>query len=139
MKFAANQASVQDIVQALAVQAGLGYEWKKSFAQTDPLCRRWVNNVAIEGKSCGEALDQILGPVGLRYQVENGAVVLYRKDEGTAPPSAASTPVKTLDLGKAYVTTEQPPAGLVPARALSPEERQENFDLLWEAIDKTYA
>ena len=60
-------------------------------------------------------------------------------DEGTAPPSAASTPVKTLDLGKAYVTTEQPPAGLVPARALSPEERQENFDLLWEAIDKTYA
>ena len=139
VKFATNQASVQDIVQALALQAGLGYEWQKSFSQTDPLCRRWVNNVAIEGKSCGEALDQILGPVGLRYQVENGAVVLYRKDEGTAPPSAASTPVKTLDLGKAYVTTEQPPAGLVPARALSPEERQENFDLLWEAIDKTYA
>ncbi len=139
VKFATNQASVQDIVQALALQAGLGYEWQKSFSQTDPLCRRWVNNVAIEGKSCGEALDQILGPVGLRYQVDNGAVVLYRKDEGTAPPSAASTPVKTLDLGKAYVTTEQPPAGLVPARALSPEERQENFDLLWEAIDKTYA
>lgn len=139
VQFAANQASVQDIVQALAVQAGLGYERQKSFSQTDPLCRRWVNNVAIEGKSCGEALDQILKPVGLRYQVEVGAIVLYRKDEGTAPPSAASTPVKTLDLGKAYVTTEQPPAGLVPARALSPEERQENFDLLWEAIDKTYA
>jgi C-terminal processing protease CtpA/Prc len=60
-------------------------------------------------------------------------------DEGSAPAASANPPVKTLDLGKAYVTTEQPPAGLVPARALSPEERQENFDLLWEAIDKTYA
>ena len=79
VKFAAKQASVQDIVQSLAQQAGLGYERKKSFAQTDPLCRRWVNNVAIEGKPCREALDQILGPVGLRYQVEHDAIVLSRR------------------------------------------------------------
>ena len=79
VKFAAKQASVQDIVQSLAQQAGLGYEWKKSFAQTDPLCRRWVNDVAIEGKPCREALDQILDPVGLRYEIEKGSVVLYRK------------------------------------------------------------
>ena len=46
--------------------------------QTDPLCRRWVNNVAINGKSCREALDQILKPVGLRYQVEKGSIVLSR-------------------------------------------------------------
>ena len=37
------------------------------------------------------------------------------------------------------MTNEQPPEGLVPARSLSRQERQENFDLLWEAIDKTYA
>jgi hypothetical protein len=79
VKFAARQASVQDIVQDLARQVGLGYDWQKSFSQTDPLCRRWVNNVAIEDKSCREALDQILSPVGLRYQVEDGVVVLYRK------------------------------------------------------------
>jgi serine/threonine protein kinase len=79
VKFAARQASVQDIVQSLAQQAGLGYEWKKSFAQTDPLCRRWVNNVAIEGKPCREALDEILMPVGLRYQVEHDAIVLFRQ------------------------------------------------------------
>ena len=78
MKFAAKQASVQDIVQSLAQQAGLGYERQKSFAQTDPLCWRWVNNVAIEGKRCREALNQILDPVGLRYEIENGSVVLYR-------------------------------------------------------------
>jgi hypothetical protein len=79
VKFAAKQASVQDIVLALAEQVGLSYDRQKSFSQTDPLCRRWVNNVAIEDKSCCEALDQILGPVGLRYQVEKGVVILYRK------------------------------------------------------------
>jgi carboxyl-terminal processing protease len=60
-------------------------------------------------------------------------------DEDTAAPSPSKPPVKTLDLGKAYVTTEQPPAGLALARELSLAERQENFDLLWEAIDQTYA
>jgi len=79
VKFAAKQASVQDIVQALAQQASLGYDRKKSFAQTDPLCRRWVNNVAIEGKPCREALEQILQPVGLRYQIEHDAIVLSRR------------------------------------------------------------
>jgi hypothetical protein len=79
VKFAARQASVQDIVQALAQQAGLGYDRKKSFAQTDPLCRRWVNTVAIEGKPCRQALEQILQPVGLRYQIEQDAIVLSRR------------------------------------------------------------
>ncbi|HXP61499.1 MAG TPA: STN domain-containing protein, partial [Dongiaceae bacterium] len=78
VKYASAQASVQDIVQTLAQQVGLQYDWKTSFAQTDPLCRRWVRNVAIEGKTCHEALEQILKPVGLRYQVENGAIVLSR-------------------------------------------------------------
>jgi hypothetical protein len=77
--FTATKASVQDIAQALAQQAGLKYEWQKSHTQTDPVCRQWVRNVAIEAKTCREALDQILGPVGLRYQVENGAIVLCRQ------------------------------------------------------------
>jgi tetratricopeptide (TPR) repeat protein len=76
--YAAAQASVQDIAQDLAQQVGLAYDRPKSFYQTDPLCRRWVNNVAINGKSCREALDQILKPVGLRYQVEKGSIVLSR-------------------------------------------------------------
>ena len=76
--YAAAQASVQDIAQDLAQQVGLAYDRTKSFYQTDPLCRRWVNNVAINGKSCREALDQILQPVGLRYEVEKGSIVLSR-------------------------------------------------------------
>src|SRR5208283_444152 len=45
VKYTSKQASVQDIVQSLAGQVGLRYDWQKSFDQTDPLCRRWVFNV----------------------------------------------------------------------------------------------
>ena len=77
--YATQKESVQYIVQKLAAQVGLGYDFEKSKTQTDPLCRRWVNNVALENKSCQEALDSILSPVGLRYEVEGEAIVLYRK------------------------------------------------------------
>jgi serine/threonine protein kinase len=87
VKYTSEQASVQDIVQSLAEQVGLRYDWQKSFAQTDPLCRQWVRNVAIEGKTCNEALEQVLKPVGLRYQLEEGVLVLSRQDEGTQPPA----------------------------------------------------
>lgn len=87
VKYATAQASVQDIARELAQQVGLKYDWQKSFDQTDPLCRRWVRNVAIDGKTCHQALEQILGPVGLRCQVENGAVVLYRSEATKPAPS----------------------------------------------------
>jgi hypothetical protein len=79
VSYATEKASVQDIVRSLAEQAGLQYDFQKSFAQTDPVCRRWVEGVAIRDKSCRDALEEILGPVGLRYQVENGTIALYRK------------------------------------------------------------
>jgi predicted Ser/Thr protein kinase len=78
VKYASERASVQDIVQSLAEQAGLRYDWQKSHDQTDPLCRQWVRNVAIEGKTCNEALEQVLKPVGLHYQVKDGVLVLSR-------------------------------------------------------------
>ena len=93
VSYAAAQASVQDIVQNLAAQVGLGYDRPKSFYLTDPLCRRWVTNVAISGKSCREALDQILKPVRLRYQLEKGAIVLSRLP--AASISAATSPGET--------------------------------------------
>ena len=51
VKYTSEQASVQDIVRALAEQVGLRYDWQKSFDQTDPICRQWVRNVAIEDKT----------------------------------------------------------------------------------------
>jgi len=76
--YLATQASVQDIVQTIARQAGLGYNWRKSFDQTDPQCRRFVPDVRIEAVPFGTAMHRILDPVGLRYEVESGEVVLYR-------------------------------------------------------------
>jgi len=77
--YATGQKSVQYIVIDLAKQVGLGYNWQKSFAQTDPECRRWVRDVYIKDKPFREAIEGILRPVGLRYQVENDVIVLYRR------------------------------------------------------------
>jgi len=129
VKYTTKQASVQDIVQNLAEQVGLKYDWQKSFNQTDPLCRRWVRNVAIEGKTCREALEQILKPVGLRYQVENGVLVLSREDKGTPSPrsgdSSDSPPIgKGSAWGQSNVLSQaaQPADGPIRLAALHPEQ-----------------
>ncbi len=93
VKYSSRQASVQEIVQNLVEQAGLKYDWEKSYKQTDPLCRQWVRDVAMNDKTCHEALEQILKPVGLRYQVDEGVVVLSRRGKTTQPPTAAPPPV----------------------------------------------
>jgi carboxyl-terminal processing protease len=126
VKYTSEQASVQDIVQSLAEQVGLRYDRQKSFTQTDQLCRNWVRNVAIEDKTCAQALEQILKPFGLGYQVAEGVLVLSRHAK-SMPPS------------KGYVTTGPAPTGLEPAKMLSAKEQRENFDFLCQAIDETYA
>jgi len=96
VKYSSKQASVQDIVENLAQQADLRYNWRKSHDQTDPLCRQWVRDVTIEDETCQRAMDQILKPVGLRYQLESGVIVLSRQDEGiqnaSQPPKATQPP-----------------------------------------------
>ena len=60
-------------------------------------------------------------------------------DEGTPPPPPQPAPKPgPLVIGRGYVT-DTPPQGLVLAQTLSPEEWRENFDILSEAIDRTYA
>ena len=56
-------------------------------------------------------------------------------DDGTPPPTPQPA---RLIIGRGYVT-DTPPQGLVLAPNLSPEEWRENFEILWEAIDRTYA
>jgi hypothetical protein len=76
--YIAQQASVQDIVQTIAAQAGLSYNWQKSFDQTSPDCRRWVRDVRLLQIRFGSAMRQLLQPGGLTYRIEDGAVVLER-------------------------------------------------------------
>jgi hypothetical protein len=91
VKYTTRQASVQDIVQNLTEQVGLKYDWAKSHAQTDPLCRRWVRDVDFKDKPCSEALEEILKPVGLRYEVQDGLLVLSRQAKSTPPPRAGAS------------------------------------------------
>jgi hypothetical protein len=77
--YSTGKKRVQHIAIDLAKQVGLGYNWDKSVAQADPECRQFVDDVSIEKKPFGWAMVQILGPVGLRYEAENGKVVLYRQ------------------------------------------------------------
>jgi len=116
VNYRANQASVQDVVQTLAHQVGLGYDWQKSFAQTDPLCRRWVTNVVMEGKSCREALDEVLGPLRLRYQLQRGEIVLSRMSLFEAARQALTGPRKDTAGAKALLleVVEKDKAALAP-------------------------
>jgi hypothetical protein len=77
--YSTDKKSVQYVVIDLAKEVGLGYNWEKSFAQTDPECRKFLFNVSINNQSFDKAMAKILGPVGLRYQVEGSEVVLYRR------------------------------------------------------------
>jgi len=51
---------------------------EKLYIGTANVNRQWVRNVSIEDTTCAEALDQILKPVSLRYQVADGVLVLSR-------------------------------------------------------------
>lgn len=79
ISYAVDKASVQSVVQAMANQASLRYDWAKSFSQTDPLCRNWVRNVRVNNQPLHKALTQILAPHGLTYKLEEDAIVLYMK------------------------------------------------------------
>ncbi len=73
------QMSVQDIARDLARQAGYIYDWEKSYSQTEPACRKWVYGLTIKKQPFDKAMTRLLKPFGLRYAIESGTVVLYRK------------------------------------------------------------
>src|SRR4051812_18846064 len=77
-----DQASVGSVVQSLAAQAGLRYEREKGCAQTAAECQRWVRGLRLKAVPFDKAMTQVLEQVGLRYEVEGGAVVLYRSATG---------------------------------------------------------
>ena len=79
ISYSTEQKSVQYVVIDLAKMVGLGYNFQKSFEQTDPECRRWVRNLSIKNKPFEKVMKQVLGPVGLSYTIEDDKVVLFRR------------------------------------------------------------
>jgi hypothetical protein len=62
----------------LARQAGLRYNWNASYKNTNPVCCNWMTP-DIHNVPFGQAMDSLLGPKGLAYDVVNGQIVLRRK------------------------------------------------------------
>lgn len=74
----ADRISIQYAVGELAKQAGLGYDFKASLENTKPTCMKWVTP-QIEKLPLREALDKILKPEGLSYEIRDGKVVLKKQ------------------------------------------------------------
>jgi hypothetical protein len=70
--------SLQYAVIEMAAQVGLGYNWKASYSNTNPTCRKWVypnyRNITF-----ANAMDDLLTPEGLAYDIVDNQVVLRRK------------------------------------------------------------
>ena len=79
ISYFSSRKSLQYIVLDLAKQVGLGYNFDQSLKQTDPQCRLFLNQVSVENQPFDKAMASILDPKGLRYRVESGKVVLYRR------------------------------------------------------------
>ena len=79
INYSVEKKSVQYVVIDLAAQVGLGYNWQKSAAQTDPERRRFLGNLTITNQPFEQAMKQVLAPVKLRYEVEDQKIVLYRQ------------------------------------------------------------
>ena len=90
ISYSAEKKSVQYVVADLAKAVGLEYDFNKSAAQTDPERRRWVNNLSIENENFDGAMQKVLGPVGLRYEIEGKKVVLFRAAAAAAPDQRIS-------------------------------------------------
>lgn len=74
--------SVQYAVMYLSKEAGLGYDFKRSFANTDPLCRRWISP-RVEKQECHEALTSLLSPLGLDYRLNGKTLFLVKRSQVT--------------------------------------------------------
>ncbi len=75
---ATDKISVQYAVIELGKQAGLGYQWDESFKNTAPACQRWVTP-NIKGKPFNAAMQALLDPVGLTYELRGNEIVLKKK------------------------------------------------------------
>jgi hypothetical protein len=73
-----NKISVQYAAIELLKQAGVEHDFKKSQANVRELARRWITPNIVD-QPCATALAQVLGSVGLTYELVGNKVVLKRK------------------------------------------------------------
>jgi hypothetical protein len=70
-----DRITVQYAVIEVAKQAKLGYDWDASKANAGEVCRKFITP-EIDGVPLREALDKILKPETLTYDIRDGKIVL---------------------------------------------------------------
>jgi len=61
-------------------------------------------------------------------------------DQGATPEKESNWEENIIErIGEGYVTRDKPPDSLVRKMALTKDEQLENFDILWEAVDRTFS
>lgn len=73
---AAAKASIQTLVQQMAEQIGLRYDWNGSADQTDGRCRLFVYDFSVTNMPLQEALEKLLAPHHLTYVIRNHTITL---------------------------------------------------------------
>ena len=73
-----DRLSVQYAVMAVCKAAGVPYNWDKSAELADPQRRGYIEPVNIEEKIASQAIADMVGPVGLVYDVDANGVYLYK-------------------------------------------------------------
>ena len=75
--------SIQTAAQKACEQAGLVYDWRRSYRNTAPDCRRYIG-VDLDGATVREALEAIVETSGLGYERDGKHVWLVRPPPGPA-------------------------------------------------------
>ena len=70
------KASIQILVQQMAEQIGLRYDWTGSADQTDGRCRLFVYDFSVTNMPFEEALEKLLVPHDLTYVIRNHTITL---------------------------------------------------------------
>ena len=96
---------------ALVKQVGLYYDFDTSRKNTDPICRQWIWP-NIHNQPCDVALNSILEPLGLSYEVSGRSVTLKRIPAAAVQPQpevkpkavdpVVAAPQKTVSLAAPY-------------------------------------
>ncbi|MCA9072057.1 MAG: STN domain-containing protein, partial [Planctomycetaceae bacterium] len=84
-----DKISVQYAVIEIAKQVGLRYDFDQTLKNTDPLSRRWIYP-DIKNETFRDALEGILKPLNLTYQIHDGVIVLERQPEAEDSNTAAT-------------------------------------------------
>jgi hypothetical protein len=69
--------SVEHAVNALCRQTGMTFDFERSRSNAGPLCESRISPV-IDKEPWDQAMEEILGPLGLSYRIENNSIVLVR-------------------------------------------------------------